>query len=151
MRPALTAALVLMLPFTALPAWADAVGEDTACINETSRQFGVAAFAIKVLDHSPSFDGALVTLDLSGQIVTCNVTSGYEVLEVSSGDNRLSATAEGWQEGCIAAAAAAQGVQSTDVAIGDNIGGMADMLVLGGQPMVCRIAPDGTVQGVEFR
>lgn len=151
MHFALPAALVLTLGFAALPAWADAAGEDAACINETSRQLGVASFGIRVLDHAATVEGAFVTMDLSGQIVTCNVTSAYEVLEVSTGDSRLTPSVENWQEGCIAAATAMFGVAPSDVAVGDNIGGMADMLILGGQPMVCRISPDGNVQGVEPR
>lgn len=151
MRFALSAALSLMLPFAALPAFAEPAGEDAACINETSRELGVAAFGIRVIDHAPTVDGALVTMDLSGQIVTCNVTSAYEVLEVSTGDSRLTPAIENWQEACIAAATAMVAVAPSDVAIGENIGGMADMLILGGQPMVCHIAPDGTVQGVNFR
>lgn len=151
MRFALTAAVILMLPLGALPALADPATEDMACINEASRQLGIASFGIKVLDRSPTGDGALVTLDLSGQIATCNVTAAYEVLEVSTGDARTTPAGESWEEGCIAAATAMLGLQPTDIAIGENIGGMADMLVMGGKPMVCRIAPDGTVLGVDFR
>lgn len=145
------ALLPLILLASSFPAFADAIGEDAACINETSRQLGVASFGIRVLDHAPTVEGALVTMDVSGQIVICNVTSAYEVLEVSTGDGRLTTTIENWQDGCIAAATAMVAVAPSDVAVGENIGGMADMLILGGQPMVCRIAPDGTVQGVDFR
>lgn len=152
MRFVLPALLSLIPLLTAPAAWADAAGEDAACINETSRQLGVASYGINVLNHSVTAEGAIVTLELAGQVVTCSVSSNYVVQQVSSVDSRTSTTtaAEGWQQGCTDFAAALLGILPSDIAIGDNVGGVADMMTMTGETMVCRIAPDGTVQGVDF-
>ncbi|MCA0273716.1 MAG: hypothetical protein LCH69_16865 [Proteobacteria bacterium] len=150
MRPVVSAALVvlLMLP---LPASADQAAQEAACIGSASQQLGIASFAVKVVDVAPSAGGAIVTLSLPSQLATCIVTEANEVLEITSGDGRTTALELSWQQECISTAATMQGVPMTSVAMGANIGGQADVLILGGQPMVCNIGPDGSVQSVNYR
>ncbi|HQU67485.1 MAG TPA: hypothetical protein PLI43_04750 [Albidovulum sp.] len=146
--PAIVVSALLALP---LPVAADPASQEAACISEASRQLGIATVAIKAIDVSPTIGSAIVTLSLPSQLATCIVTDANEVLEITSGDGRVTAFDQGWQRECIAIAATMQGVPQDSVAVGDNIGGQADLLVLDGQPMVCTVAADGSVQSVSYR
>jgi hypothetical protein len=151
MRPAIPAAAFFALLALSLPASADQAGQEAACIGSASQQLGIASFAVKVIDVAPSVGGAIVTLSLPSQLATCIVTDANEVLEITSGDGRTTALEESWQQECITTAATMQGVPMTSVAMGANIGGQAEILILGGQPMVCQIGPDGSMQSVSYR
>lgn len=150
MRPAVSAALIMLLAFP-LTASADQAGQEAACIGSASQQLGIASFAVKVIDVAPSAGGAIVTLSLPSQLATCIVTDANEVLEITSGDGRSTASEQRWQQECVTAAAAMQGVPTTSVAMGANSAGQAEVLILGGKPMVCHIGPDGNMLSVNYR
>ena len=47
--------------------------------------------------------------------------------------------------------ASVHGVAESQVAVGQLVGGQADVLVLGGRSMICEVADDGSVLAVNFR
>jgi hypothetical protein len=151
MRPAMPVAVLVAVLTLPLPAGADQAGQEAACIGAASQQLGIASFAAKVIDVSPSLGGAIVTLSLPSQLATCIVTDANEVMEITSGDGRTTALEDSWRQDCISTAATMQGVPMTSVAMGANIGGQAEVLILGGQPMVCNIGLDGSMQNVSYR
>lgn len=151
MPPAVSAATLTVLLALSLPASADQAGQEAACIGSASQQLGIASFAVKVIDIAPTASGAIITLSLPSQLATCIVTDANEVLEITSGDGRTTALEQGWQQECINAASTMQGVPMTSVAMGANIGGQAEVLILGGKPMVCHIGPDGNMLSVNYR
>lgn len=150
MRLAVPAAVSALLALP-LPAVADQAAQEAACIGEASRQLGIATDAVRTIAVSPSVGSAIVTLSLPSQLATCIVTDANEVLQITSGDGRVTAFDQGWQQECIGIAATMQGVPRDSVAVGENLDGQADLLVLGGQPMICHVAADGSVQSVGYR
>ena len=149
MRSFLPVAALLTLFVAPLHA-GQAEGED-ACQSQASQRLGVASAGVGVLSSVPAVNGYVVSLDIAGQVATCVVTEAGEVLEITMGDSRSPTLAHNWQTGCVALAAQMQGVAESQVAVGQLVGGQADILVLGGRSMSCEVADDGSVLAVNFR